>query len=125
MRKPVMVQGGSLGFGAGSPVSGGTFTITSAMRAKMKIDGKRVYAGILTWTFAGGNGAGCVSGSVTGSGGISPGAVSVKDDGLLLVLEGDQATANFQGFASNGSTVPFLGVPVKVASAGQTSIKAD
>lgn len=125
MRKPVMIQGGTLGFGTGSPVSGGTFTITSTPRMKTKVGGKGVYAGTLTWTFAGGNGAGCTPGSVIGSGSISPGAASVRDDGLFVVLEGDQVSANFQGVASNGATVPFTGVPVKVSSAGQSYMKAD
>lgn len=124
MLREVMVQGGALGFGVGAVVTGGTFTITTAPKTTFKVDSKGGYFGPLAWTFAGGSAPGCNAGSVTGAGTINPGAVNLKDSGLAAVLKDDSVVANFAG-VSGGNPVPVNGQPVKVANAGQTSVKAE
>lgn len=123
--KAVMVQGGALGFGSGAAVSGGTFTITSSPSTNSKVDSKGIYAGPLAWTFAGGNGAGAVSGSVMGSGAIQPGSTGMKIDSLAAVLLDDSCTATLSGVTSQGAPISFPAQPVKVSSAGQNSVEAD
>jgi hypothetical protein len=120
--KLVAVSGAVLGFGAGSVISGGIFTITSTPSTDAKVDGLGVYRGPLTWTFAGGAASGFVS--VIGSGSIPPGSLSVEDDALAVILLGDSCTGSFTATASNGATTA-LAATVEVSSAGQSSVQAD
>lgn len=120
-----MVNSGTLGFGTGAVVTGGIFTIISVPSNNVLIDNKGVYSESLSWTFAGGNGTGSVSGSVTGSGTITAGSTSVKADSKAVILLGDSATATFAGVDSDGNTVTYAAQPVKVITAGQEDTKAD
>ena len=120
--KLVAVSGAVLGFGTGSVISGGVFTITSTPSTNVKVDGLRVYRGPLSWTFAGGETPGFAS--VAGSGSISPGSMSMKDDNLAIVLLGDSCAGSFIATASNGVTTA-LTAKVEVSSTGQSSTQAD
>lgn len=121
-RKNVMVNGGTLGFDTGSPVSGGSFTITTPASTTMLVDGDGVYAGPLAWTFSGGNASGAASGTVVGAGTINPTAQKVKNDGKLAILEGDSVVSTFNGVTPDGKPISFPGVTVKVTSSGQTVV---
>jgi hypothetical protein len=121
-RKAVMTTAGSIAHGVGSAISGGAFTITSTPSAKDFAGGAAVYRGTLAWTFAGGSAAGCVPGTVTGSGTISVTATKSKADGALVVRLDDTGTGDFVGTSASPPppTIPFLSQPVKVSTAGQS-----
>lgn len=123
--KPIGVDGLTIDHVVGSPVSGGTFTITSTPSLKVKAEGKGVYSGTLNFTFAGGNGPGAVDGTVTATGSINPTAVYVKADGSLVIREDDVGNMTGTGTNSNPPppTVPIFGV-VEITNAGQTKVKA-
>lgn len=123
--KLIGVDGLTIVHSAGSPISGGTFTITSTPSVKVKAQGKGVYSGVLSFTFAGGNMSGITAESFTGAGTINPTAIYVKADGALVIREGD--TGTLTGSGTNPSppppTVPGTG-GVEISVAGQTKVKA-
>ena len=120
-----MNQAGSLGHKAGSPISGGVFTITSVPSIKVKAGGQGVFRGPLVFTFSGGSASGFQPGTVAGGGAIPPSALKVKADGQLVIRDGD-----FVLMAATGTSAsfPFPVLPiagnVEVADPGQTKAKA-
>lgn len=119
----VAVEGCVVGHAAGSTISGGAFTVTSAPNAFCKASGKKIFCGPLTFTFSGGNAPGCTGGSVTGGGTIAPGSTKVRSGVLFAVLEGDTGTLSGAGVSPEGSPVPVSG-PVEISSAGQGKVSA-
>jgi hypothetical protein len=121
----IMNADGTLNHGAGSPITGGTFTITSVPSVKNKAEGKGVYRGDLIYTFAGGSHASTDPDTVATlvPQTISPSATKAKADGSLVIRLGDNGTMNAQG-TSGGSPVDVSG-PVEVDDAGQTKAKAE
>lgn len=117
----------TLDHGSGSPISGGSFTVTSTPSAKNKAGGKGIYTDPLLYTFAGGDGAGAVNGSVASVGpqSIAATAAKSKGDGALVMREGDSGTMAAIGTnsAPPPPTLPFSG-PVEIAAAGQDKAKA-
>jgi hypothetical protein len=121
--KPIMTAAGKLGHAPGSLVSGGVFTVTTAPSLKSKIGGVGVHRGTVAYTFAGGSAAGFVSGSVTGGGAVTAGAIKTRADGLPVVLEGDRSTMVATGAIPGGGSGPVTGL-VEVANAGQDKVNA-
>ena len=122
----IAVEGCTIIHSVGSPISGGTFTITTPASLNTKVDGKGVYSASIAFTFAGGDGAGATSGTVAGGGTIAATAVYVKDDGAVVSREGDTGTLTAVGTnsAPPPPTLPFVG-NVEISVAGQTTVKAE
>ena len=118
----VMNADGALGHGPLSPISKGTFVITSIPSTTNKAKGKGVYSGDLQYTFSGGDAAGADSGTVatTAPQKIEPTAVKTKADGSFMIRLGDTGTMSAQG-TSGGTPVPVSG-PVEVSDAGQDKV---
>jgi len=128
------VSGLTIGHGAGSNVSGGTFTITSVPSIKVKADGKGVYKGTLVFTFTGGSCSGPPPDSAStavGAGTIDITATKVKADGSFVIREGDTGSMSGTYVATNPAppppTVPgvFTDQPVEITDAGQTKVRAE
>jgi hypothetical protein len=121
----VAVQGCTITHSSGSPISGGSFTITSSPSTKVKCEGSGVYKGTIAFTFSGGNGSGAVPGSVAGAGTIVTTALKTKADAEEVVREGDTGTLTATGTKESPPppTVPFVG-GVEISVAGQTTVKA-
>ena len=117
----------ALAHGSGSPISGGSFSVTSTPSAKTKANAKGVHKNPLSYTFSGGDAPGAVCGSVASVGPqvIAATAIKAKADGLLVMREGDSGTMSAIGTnaAPPPPTLPFEG-PVEIASAGQDKAKA-
>lgn len=78
---------------AGSPVSGGSFSISTPPDTKNKAAGSFVYTSPITVSFSGGNMAGMIPGSVNGTGTISATGTKVKKRGGTFILRhGDSGT---------------------------------
>lgn len=124
----VMNEDGELDHGSGSVISGGTFTITSSASTKVKPGGKGCYRGPLLYTFAGGDAAGFVDGSVatTVPQTINPTAVKVDADGLPIVRLGDSGTMACVGTFDPPAVPPTgaVGGLVEVSDAGQDKVAA-
>lgn len=119
----VMVEGGALDHGAGSPISGGVFVITSVPSTKDKL-GAGIYKGPLQYTFSGGNASGFDSGSVatTAPQVINPTATKTKADGQEVIRLGDFGTMAAVGTVSGVSSA--VSGPVEVSDAGQSKGRA-
>ena len=124
--KAIMNQAGAVDHDTGSPISGGTFVITSPPSTNVKADGVGVYRGPLSGTFSGGNASGFVSGSVAGSWTINPTASNVKADELPVIRVDDTGTLTATGTIPppTGGTGPISG-PVVVSDAGQGEVNGD
>lgn len=125
--KAIMNQDGTIDHDAGSPVSGGSFVVTSTPSAFVKVNGKGIYRGPLSGTFTGGDAAGFVSGSVTGTWVINPTAAFVKVEGLPVVREDDVGTLSGVGTIDPPAvppTGPVVG-SVVVADSGQGDVNGD
>jgi hypothetical protein len=122
-RKKLMNTSGTLAHDTGSPVSGGTFVITSSPSVKVKAVGPGVYFGTLSFTFSGGTYTGGIPGTAQGRGTIAPTATKEKEGSNFPIREDDTGTMSgtYQQTAPP-YTVPFSGAPVKVSSAGQTKV---
>lgn len=123
----VAVQGCTIIHSTGSPITGGVFTITTAPSLKYKSQTKRVYRGVIDFTFTGGSASGCSPGSVTGSGTISPTSIKHKVDTLFVVREGDTGTMSAAGTNSSPppTNISFPSCPVEISVAGQTKLSAN
>ena len=122
----IAVDGCTLSHAAGSPVSGGTFVITSTPSVYSKVDNKGVYETPLTFTFSGGSFSGASPNTATGAGSIVATAVYCKSDNKLVIREGDSVTVTFTG--TNASPPPptvTIAGDVEISVAGQTSTKGE
>lgn len=121
----IAVQGCTISHAPGSDISGGTFTIVTTPSVTCSAEGKPIYSGVITFTFAGGSASGATAGTVTGGGTISPTSTKVTVDGLAVIREGDTGTLSASGTnsAPPPPTLPFTG-DVEITVAGQTSVRA-
>jgi hypothetical protein len=128
MSELIMNEDGQLGHGAGSTVTGGTFTVTSTPLVKEKASGKGIYHGPLTYSFAGGNYPGVVPGTARTvvDQTITPTAIKGKAEGLPVVREGDSGVMVGVGDnpAAPPPTLPISG-PVEVINAGQNKASSE
>jgi len=122
--KEIFTQAGSIAHKAGSPISGGAFTITSQPSLKVKA-GQGVYKTTLMYTFAGGNASGFIPGSIatTAPASINSTAQKVKADGALVMLKGDFGVMTCTGTLTSGVPGTIAG-PVEINNAGQTKAQA-
>ena len=124
------VEGLTIDHSSGSPVSGGSFTITSLASLKMKIKAgilfKGVYRGVLAFTFTGGSHSSGTSGSALGAGTISFTATKNKIDTLFVLREGDSGTliGTYVPPSVPPPTVPFTS-NVEITDAGQSKVKGE
>lgn len=122
MSEYIAVSGLTIGHSSGSPVSGGTFTLTSIPSLKVKADGKGVYSGTLAFTFIGGTHTAGASGTATGGGTITVSATKTKADGSFVFLVGDTGTLAGAYVTSVPTTISFES-DVEITNAGQTKVK--
>lgn len=126
--KELAVQGATIAHDSGSPISGGTFSITSVPSLKVKAEGNGVYKTPLLYTFAGGNAAGFVPGSVltTAPQSISATAQKCKAENLPVMRIDDSGVMNAIGTLPPpaGGTAPIAG-PVIIDDAGQVKAKGE
>jgi len=113
----------TLAHGTGSPISGGTFTVTSVPSQKVKALDKGVHKDPLQYTFTGGNASGFDSGSIATivPQTINATATKVKAENQLVMREGDFGTMQAQGTVG-GVPTPIAG-PVEISDAGQDKVK--
>lgn len=129
--KEVAVDGLTLSHSIGSPITGGTFFITSIPSIKVKAEGNGVYSGTLNFTFSGGTYSGGVPGTASGSGSINPTATKTKADGNLVLRVDDNGTMAGSYEQTNPTpppptiSIPFSGVGVEISNAGQIKVKAE
>ena len=125
--KPIMNADGSVNHKTGSPISGGSFVITSTSSTNVKANGSGVYRGKISGTFSGGNATGFVSGTVAGAWSIDPTAQNVKADGLKVIRKDDEGTLNATGTISPPASPPTGTVSgtVIVSNAGQGDVNGD
>jgi hypothetical protein len=123
----VAVQGCTIIHSTGSPITGGVFTITTAPSAKYKAQTKGIYRGVIAFTFAGGSASGCVPGSVTGTGTISPTSTKHKVDALFVIREGDTGAMAAAGTNDDPppSNLTFPSCPVEISVAGQVKLSSN
>lgn len=117
-----------LAHGSGSVVTLGTFVITSTPNTKVKSFTKGVFSEKISFSFSGGNGPGCVPGSVTATGDVMASATKCKElvSNKFVCRENDQSTTGpFIGKDTLGHDVNLENQPVKVSNAGQTKHKAN
>lgn len=114
-----------LAHAAGSPISGGTFTVTSIPDPNVSAESNAVFFNQLQFTFSGGSAAGFVSGSVatTAPATIPATAYKVKNASGFIMREGDQVTMDAVGALPGGGTSAVAG-PVEIQAAGQTTVSA-
>jgi len=121
----VAVEGCTIDHSAGSGVSGGAFVIANPASLKCKAEGLGIYSGTITFTFSGGDFAGCTNGTVAGGGTITATATKTKADGQLVIRVGDSGIMT--GVGTNAAppppTLPAVG-SVEITVAGQTTVKA-
>jgi len=120
------VDGLTIAHSSGSPISSGSFVITSTPSVKVLADGKGVFSGPLTFTFSGGTATGFVSNSINGGGTINPTTVKVKADGSFVIREGDSGTLNGTGITlpdPPGTAGPISG-GVEITAANQAKVRA-
>jgi len=124
--KEIMNTDGSLAHDTGSPVSGGSFTITSSPSTKNKAKTKFMYRGVLNFTFSGGNISGYDPNTIVSAspGSINPTATKKKPDGQFVLRKDDIGTMMVTGTIS-GVPTPFPSpVPVKISISGQDKVTA-
>lgn len=121
----VMNKAGEIDHSSGSPVSGGTFSITTLESVFVKVDDDGIFTAPLIFTFTGGTHSAGTPNSAVGGGVISSGATKVKVDNALVILEGDTGTLiGTYVDPSSGSPVSFSS-DVEVSDAGQTAVEAE
>jgi hypothetical protein len=126
MSELIAVEGLTLDHVSGSPISGGSFTITSTPDAKVKAEGHGVYVSPLAFSFSGGDASGFVAGSVSGGGSITATAVKVQASGIAVMRLGDSVLMNCVGTIDPPATPPTGPVSgnVEITDAGQTKVEA-
>jgi hypothetical protein len=120
----VMNADGQLDHGAGSIVSGGTFTKVSIPSNKVEAEGRGVHKGQLNFTLTGASATGYDAGTVATVAPwqtINPTATKCKVNGELIMREGDGNLVNLTGNVS-GTPTTFTAV-VEISDAGQTKVK--
>lgn len=120
------VEGLTISHKSGSPISGGTFTVTSVSSLKCKADGKGVYSSVLNFTFTGGTHASGTSGSATGDGSISFTSTKNKVEGSFVIREGDDGkmTGAYVPPSVPPPTVTFTS-DVEITDAGQNKVRGE
>lgn len=120
------VEGLTIDHSSGSPVSGGTFSVTSSPSTKVKAVGNGVYRGTLAFTFTGGTHSSGTSSSALGSGTIAFTATKNKADGQFVLRVGDSGSMS-------GTYVPPTTPPptvvfssnVEITDAGQDKVRGE
>ena len=124
--KEVAVDGCVLSHKAGSPISGGSFSITSTPSDKELENGKGAYEKELKFTFSGGSATGFAPNSVatTAPQTINPTADS-KMGGEKVMRKGDSVLMNCVGTIAPPATPPTgpIAGDVEISDAGQTNLK--
>jgi hypothetical protein len=120
--KYVAVEGLTLDHGAGSPISGGNFTVTAIASPKVSAESKGVFFAQISFTFSGGNASGFDPGTVAGGGTIAATATKVKDSTGYVMRVGDSVTMTASGTVG-GTPTPVSG-PVEISDAGQSKVSA-
>ena len=122
-REFIAVEGLTIDHSSGSPVSGGTFTVTSSPSLKMNALGNGVYRGTLAFTFSGGTHSSGTPNSALGSGTISFTATKNKIDNLFVLRVGDTGsmTGTYVPPSTPPPTVPFTS-NVEITDAGQDKV---
>lgn len=114
------VTGLTISHANGSPITGGTFSITNPPSFNVKADGKNVYSGDLVVVFAGG-----LQGNQTviGGGTISPTAKFCKVDGNKVIRKGD--TGSLDGTATDpvSGATSSVSIDVEITDANQSVVK--
>ena len=123
MTEFIMNADGEIDHGSGSPISGGTFLITSVPSGMVRAEGAGVHVTPLAYSFSGGDATGFVPGSIAGAGAIPATAVKVRAEGAFVMREGDSAIMNATGTPTGGGSAPISG-PVEVSDAGQSTGRA-
>ena len=122
-RKLIAVEGLTIDHSLGSPVSGGTFTITSQPSLKYSIKNvsfKKVYRGTLAFTFAGGTHSSGTTNSAVATGTINFTATKNKIDNqfVLRIDDSGSMTGTYVPPSVPPPTVPFTS-NVEITDAGQ------
>ena len=122
-RKLLAVDGLTISHSSGSPVSGGSFTVTSLPSLKMNAESKGVYRGVLAFTFTGGTHSSGTPGSALGAGTINFTATKNKIDGqfVLRVDDAGSMTGTYIPPSVPPPTVPFSS-DVEISDAGQSKV---
>lgn len=118
------VTGLTISHANGSPVTGGSFTITNSPSLNVKADGKSVYSGKLSFSFSGGAIAPNIQ-QITGAGDIMPKAVFCSVDSKKVIRKGDIGIANCTGKDVSSGVPVDVPVPVNVeiTDANQSVVK--
>jgi hypothetical protein len=128
MKKNIAVDGLTLSHASGSPISLGSFSVTSLPSTVTKENGKGIFITPLLYTFSGGNAPGFVPGSVATlvPQSIISTAQKTKDYGILVIREEDLGTMICQGTIPppTGGVAPISG-NVEISNAGQSKVKAE
>lgn len=108
--KLVAADGVVLSHSIGSPISGGTFSVSSIPSIKALSETKGVHKDPLTYTFSGGNSSGFDPGTVTSIGPqtISSSALKALAEGSKIMLNGDSGTMLCTGTVG-GTPTPVSG----------------
>lgn len=120
------VEGLTISHKAGSPVSGGTFTITSLPSTKYIPVGKGVYRGTLSFTFSGGTHSSGTPGTALGAGTIDFTSIKNKADGQFVIRVDDSGsmTGTYVPPVTPPPTVPFTS-DVEITNAGQDKVRGE
>lgn len=126
MIKNIAVDGLTLSHSSGSPISGGSFSISSSPSTVTKEEGDGIFTSPLLYTFSGGNASGFVPGSV---GTLVPQSIistaqKTKDYAILVIREEDTGTMVCQGTLTGGGVGPVSG-GIEISDAGQDKVKAE
>lgn len=125
MGKLIAVEGLTIDHSFGSPVAGGTFTISTIPEIKVKCKGKGVYTFEINFIFAGGTHSAGTTGSAVASGKIEATATEVKVNGKSVMRLGDIGTMS----GTYGITIPPFSQPftsqIEIADANQNKVKAE
>lgn len=115
---------GTIEHASRSPISGGTFTITTTPDLKISISELGVFFNLLAFTFLGGSASGFTPGSVAGGGTISATALYVRTSIGFILREDDTGTLNATGVVPGGGTGVVSG-DVVLGDPGQTKWTAE
>jgi len=124
MSEYIAVEGLTIDHSAGSPVSGGVFTITSVASSVVAVEGKGIYTVEINFTFAGGTHTGGTSGSATGAGSVTATAAKVKSEGGEVMRVGDMGDMDGTYVIPPNTPGSFTGAPVEITDANQDKVKA-
>jgi hypothetical protein len=120
-------EGLTIDHSPGSPVSGGTFTITTPPSNKVRlVSGEWVYSGPISFTFSGGTHSSGTPGSATGAGTINVTSTKNKVSGKFVIRENDTGsmTGTYVPPSTPPPTVPFTS-DVEITDSGQDKVRGN